>query len=40
MQAQVKRAQKRLSVLLRTLYAYLRLNPTYQVRPPTHPTFP
>ena len=31
MQAQVKRAQKRLSVLLRTLYAFLRLTPTYEV---------
>ena len=31
MQAQVKRAQKRLSVLLRTLYSICRLNPTYQL---------
>eukprot|EP00624_Nannochloropsis_granulata_P001756 evm.model.NODE_18614_length_4542_cov_26.601057.2 len=31
MQAQVKRAQKRLSVLLRTLYAFLRLAPTHGV---------
>jgi hypothetical protein len=30
-QAQVKRAQKRLAVMLRTLYAFLRLLPTHQV---------